>query len=286
MPRPTCILWALLAAAVLPGALPCYIQGVDSGVCKQPADFAASMPFCANVVRYPACVPKEYAWFPNHTLAKKDGWARKTFTDVIRRRIQIESKNLPEDLSEFNRTVLGRRPGEERLNQRTAHVPTPFSPLRADPYWEGGDENMVERFTDNADCQAAYKNFLCFMNFPRCDEAGQSLILCRSVCLNFFRACKYASFLNRCYNPEYYGAQEPEPEDLTDALGLPIYMRAHLPGQPFRDMLVDEESEEVLVVCTPSIQGGAMATAGWSARAAGIVLAAAVVAAVGRADRE
>jgi hypothetical protein len=95
------------------------------------------------------------------------------------------------------------------------------------------------------------------MNFPRCDEAGSSLILCRSVCENFFRACGYASYLVRCYDPEFYGAKEAEPETLTDELGLPIYMRAQLPGQPFRDLLVDEASQQVLVVCTPSIMGGA-----------------------------
>ncbi len=137
----------------------------------------------------------------------------------------------------------------------TLFVHTLLSFFFSDQYWEGGDENTVARFTDNADCQQAYKNFLCFMNFPRCDDTGQSLILCRSVCENFFRACKYESFLNRCYNPEFYGSTYPEPETITDELGLPIYMRAHLPGQPFRDILIDEESEEMKIVCTPSIPG-------------------------------
>ena len=133
--------------------------------------------------------------------------------------------------------------------------------LCIDIYWEGGDDNTIERFTDNADCQNAYKNFLCYMNFPRCNDAGESLMLCRSVCENFFQACKYESFLNRCYNPEYYGATDPEPETITDELGLPIYMRAHLPGQPFRDILIDEESKDMLVVCTPSIPGSAPVSA-------------------------
>lgn len=135
--------------------------------------------------------------------------------------------------------------------------------LFLDMYWEGGDDNTIERFTDNNDCQNAYKSFLCYMNFPRCNDAGDSLMLCRSVCENFFRACKYESFLNRCYNPEYYGAVDPEPETITDELGLPIYMRAHLPGQPFRDILIDEESENMLIVCTPSVPGTGTVSTRW-----------------------
>ncbi len=152
-------------------------------------------------------------------------------------------------------------------------------------FWEGGDEDTVERFTDNADCQAAYKAFLCYMNFPRCDESGASLILCRSVCENFFRACRYASFLVRCYDPEYFGSKEPEPETITDELGLPIYMRAHLPGQPFRDPLVDDRTdpETTLVVCTPSIPGGARAGAGVAAAAVVVAAAATAVAAAAAA---
>lgn len=41
------------------------------------------------------------------------------------------------------------------------------------------------------DCVNAYYNFICYMNFPRCDGAGNSLGVCTSVCENFFRACKY-----------------------------------------------------------------------------------------------
>ena len=29
------------------------------------------------------------------------------------------------------------------------------------------------------------------MNFPRCDDEGKSLMMCRSACENFFKACEY-----------------------------------------------------------------------------------------------
>ena len=57
------------------------------------------------------------------------------------------------------------------------------------------------------DCAKAYKNFFCYANFPRyaakresfnvryrCDEEGNSLNLCRSVCVSLF----VTSFLVAC----------------------------------------------------------------------------------------
>ena len=113
-----------------------------------------------------------------------------------------------------------------------------------------------------------------------------SLLMCRSVCENFFRACKYADFLVRCYDPEFYGAKEAEPETLTDELGLPIYMRAQLPGQPFRDLLVDTATQQALVVCTPSIMGGAPHGAAVGAVPLALAVAGLVAAAAAALRRE
>ncbi|CEM00661.1 unnamed protein product [Vitrella brassicaformis CCMP3155] len=44
--------------------------------------------------------------------------------------------------------------------------------------------------TQNEDCQNAYKNFLCWFNFPRCSANNESLPLCRPSCTNYFEACK------------------------------------------------------------------------------------------------
>ena len=55
---------------------------------------------------------------------------------------------------------------------------------------EWGDVGtVVPRFSENADCQDAYRNYMCWMNFPRCDDAGRSLIMCRSACENYFKSC-------------------------------------------------------------------------------------------------
>ena len=53
---------------------------------------------------------------------------------------------------------------------------------------ERGD--VMKRFSGNADCQNAYKNYFCWLNFPRCNADGESLIMCRSVCNNYFKSCK------------------------------------------------------------------------------------------------
>jgi hypothetical protein len=49
---------------------------------------------------------------------------------------------------------------------------------------------VKKRFSGNADCQNAYKNYLCWLNFPRCNDESESLIMCRSVCENYFKSCK------------------------------------------------------------------------------------------------
>ncbi len=165
------------------------------------------------------------------------------------------------------------------LTLTSSHTLTPA----AEP-WEGGDGNTAVRFTGNPDCAAAYRNFLCYMNFPRCDDTGRSLALCRSVCENLVTACKYGSSMSRCYNPEFYGAKDAEPDTLTDAAGLPIYLRAHFPGQPFTDNLqADDDAGTELVVCTPSIKGAAPPGAALAAWAVALALAAVVGAAGGRA---
>ena len=53
------------------------------------------------------------------------------------------------------------------------------------------------------DCQNAFRAFFCWSNFPRCNAEGMSLILCGSVCENFFKACRYAKDLWRCGPTEY-----------------------------------------------------------------------------------
>lgn len=119
------------------------------------------------------------------------------------------------------------------------HAPCPFhAPVTAGMYsFVSGA--VEKRFDGNPDCVNAYKNFLCFLNFPRCDKQRDSLLLCTSVCENLFRSCNYPRALWRCYEPRYYGAEMAEGTDGDQEMdddGLPIYLRALLPGLPFKSM--------------------------------------------------
>jgi hypothetical protein len=84
-------LLVLVAATSPVGCSSCVIQGVDSGVCRSPADFAADMPFCAPFVRYSACVPREVPWLSNFTVTSKDQWAQTTYEGVLATRLAAES---------------------------------------------------------------------------------------------------------------------------------------------------------------------------------------------------
>ena len=57
---------------------------------------------------------------------------------------------------------------------------------------------------DSGDCVRAFKNYFCWMNFPRCDQEGKSLVMCRSACENLHIACNYEQDLWRCGDPEYF----------------------------------------------------------------------------------
>jgi hypothetical protein len=114
------LLLVVVAALLSPGVVGCFLQGVDSGVCKAAADTRTEMPFCGPVVTYTACVPKEYAYFPNHTLAKKDSWARKTYQSVMKRRMDIETGVFPVDIGEGAGRGRGRGSASATQDERGA----------------------------------------------------------------------------------------------------------------------------------------------------------------------
>ena len=271
----------LLAAALAPrAARACYLQGVDTGECVAGNAFAAAAPFCADTVGggadYRVCVPRQYDFFPNLTTTHKDAWVASTVAYVMARRAAIEQTGQP--------------PSGDT------------APLRG---WEGGMLPQSQwHYVGNGDCARAYKNFICYMNFPRCDATGESLVLCRSVCENFFASCRIADFLNRCYNPQYYGAKDKEADTNVDSNGLPIYSRYFLPGMPFRDIeyasaipllggnkdtstppkpLFWQELTPLVTVCTPSLPGAAGAARAPAAAALLLALAAVVATAAAAA---
>ncbi len=141
------------------------------------------------------------------------------------------------------------------------------------PY-EGTEGSLLVHFLKNSACQEAYKSYFCYLNFPRCDEAQNSLLLCRSACDNFFQACRYpkADALGnmsmgmwRCGEAQYSGGYIAEVAQQLDAKGSPIYKRAPFPGLPF--------ASNAPGACTPGVPGAA----GSAALAAGALAAAAAL---------
>lgn len=201
----------------------CYIQGFDSGECTNPDDFSVTMPFCQSVVQYRACVPRYQSLWFNHSTLTKDTWIEALYNQTITQRLAHE-KNL---------SLV-----DNQVNE-----------------W-GEDTEIVPRFLDNPDCVNAFKNYFCWMNFPRCDSEGQSLLMCRSVCENFFIACQHPEALKRCGEPKYVNGYEAEVSTTIIDEQL-AYLRYPFPGSPFRDNKFLPDTTIPIVVCTPSIENAA-----------------------------
>jgi hypothetical protein len=139
------LLRALLLLCVASRAsLGCVLAGTDSGTCA--ANIQEHAPFCASSVRYPACVPRELPWLPNLTIASKDAWVGASVAALVAQREAIERGALV--------------PNDPSLSSFVA----PGSSVAA---------RFTARGASGSDCVAAYRNFACFMAFPRCDAAGR-----------------------------------------------------------------------------------------------------------------
>lgn len=244
-PRSSVFVAAAAAAAivfkVIRVASGCYIHGADIGYCEPTlytdSDFReANTPFCSSFIKYSACVPKydplspsrdfpDGRWF-NNTMTAKDSWVQQYFETVVAYRLQIE--------------------GEKDLQKQGI-----------DEY--GNKGSPVPRFTDNRNCEKAYKAYMCYINFPRCDDGGNSLVTCRSACENMMVACENQKDLWRCGDSKYFNGYEAEEPEI-DGNGDPVYMRDFFPGQPFEDVSFTRGKADI--VCTPSIKGGAQSRLG------------------------
>lgn len=217
----------------VPPAHPCFLWGTDSGECTLLTYDAVwrreNMPFCFDAVSYPACVPRyqtvppnrdfpEGRWF-NHTVFRKDAWVRDQTIAKISQRIGFEK----------NRTM--RNTGRN----------------------EFGDVGLTKlRFSKSDDCYNAYKNYFCWINFPRCDfQTDITLSTCRSACENYFKACNYENDLWRCGPSELFNGYAPEQPSSNQS-----YLRDYFPGQPFVGNKFRLNGEEI-AVCTPAITGSA-----------------------------
>lgn len=73
-------------------------------------------------------------------------------------------------------------------------------------------------YMSNPDCVASLRNVLCWHNFPKCDDANQSLPLCRSSCEQYYSNCRYEENLLDACSPEavkkdgLFKSQSPGPD--------------------------------------------------------------------------
>lgn len=153
----------------------------------------------------------------NHTVSKKDGWISSSWTEHVRLQIGYENNST---LAALNQDING-------------HI-----------------GQIVKRFEGNYDCQNAFKNMFCYINFPRCDPTKDlSYPTCRSVCENFFTACKYPKDLRRCGPTKYFNGYFAE-KSISG-----IYFREYFPGQPWRTNKYTLTKDE-RPICTPATTGG------------------------------
>lgn len=237
----------LLALMLFGPVLSCRLHGTESGICVNPDDlkwgpFASEMPFCGGPdaegkpppVTYRACLPLKSALFPlSHTVRQKDKWVEEFYDRIVKERSELEQDGALED-AEINEL--------------------------------GESGSPAYRFTDHKgrnDCKNAFKNFFCWMNFPRCDEEDHTLMMCRSACENLHKSCGYDKDMYRCGDPEYlYGYSGEAPWAETEN-GKEVFFRYPYPGAPFRDNQF--EGGEPVISCTPSLKNAAGAHPGGAA---------------------
>ena len=216
----------IAAASTVSG---CMIQNTDSGVCSYKylttsqatleeieaakERWQLDMPFCGRYVSsYAPCVPAS-----SSTSSSVPEWlfsSDSTNQDLN----AIQEKDRWVELQTVQ-TI------EERIEQERL--------LGKNHY----------RYYGNKDCQDAYAAYVCWLNFPRCDEFQESLPICQSACENMFRVCGFEKDLWRC------------DEDVIDG-NDEWSLRSFFPGQPFRKNEFERGGVPV-AVCTPSIRGSA-----------------------------
>ena len=210
--------------------------------------------YCGDVVIYDrVCIPRINPTFSEHTYIEKDKWIRNVTESIIWERKSIEMNESRIDADE-----------DEYGNQLDGDIQVRF--FNGDYEDENATEFLKDegKGSDLSDCEKAYRRYMCYINFPRCDAEGKSLLMCRSVCENYFRACGYDKDMWRCGEYRLFGAEEAESPIQNKSTGkYDIYFNGQFPGQPFRDIEWEEAPDHErgrvpLPVCTPSIDGGAM----------------------------
>ena len=245
----------------------CYIQGHDSGRCvdKERLD----LKFCRDIVQYTACVPTLPSSlekiYPTHDMFTKDAWVENLVNRVVQERKRHEMNQTLKELGEneygpkYNDDGSLTERGGDKVERRfwNGNYQDPDGIMFADK--RGGQ--------DITDCEKAYKHYMCYLNFPRCDDEGKSLVLCRSVCENYANACHIHESLSRCGPNEFLGSYDGAEVPILneESKEFSLFIRGVWPGWPFRDYmergLVTQSDgtvvleEEPVIRCTPSIKG-------------------------------
>jgi hypothetical protein len=111
---------------------------------------------------------------------------------------------------------------------------------------------LPQNFKSDA-CEAALSRFMCWMNFPRCDEFDESLPMCTSTCENLFRVCgSYSASHQWCGSMDVDVGWERRVH-LND--NNTLITSNYFPGQPFKKNEFLPNSDVPKAVCTPSIKG-------------------------------
>jgi hypothetical protein len=246
----------------------CYIAGTDSGTCYTVFETNAGVQtnvfdegcnptvdgkatgqcslFCGDILSEMGsiCVPRLDPTFANHTYQSKDAWVKDMFYRIVEERKALEMNETLKDLQ------VDEYGNEGEVVQR---------------FWNGDveDPNGIKFIakdggTEITDCEKSFRRYMCYLNFPRCDDEKNSLIMCRSVCENYMRACQIPQWLHRCGEAKYMYDSAPEkPNQNPETLEFDMYYRAPFPGAPFRDYEEDDSVDPVRVIprCTPSVKG-------------------------------
>jgi len=172
-------------------------------------------------VSLPADANYPFGRYSNHTVSAKDDWVRDNTNRIIQEQIALETAPITAS-SPLNEISLGADGG---LHKSKAEI-------------------KARRFYQNPDCQDAFKRYMCWINFPRCDDVFEdtSLPICQSACENFFRTCGYPYEMHVC------------PLDTESTSSKPLF-----PGAPFhKNEYIPRTEADPRVVCTPSIKGAAI----------------------------
>lgn len=121
------------------------------------------------------------------------------------------------------------------------------------PIIQAGESSatLLQNFKSDA-CEAALSRYICWVNFPRCDEFDESLPMCMSACENFFRVCGYSASCHMCGSMEADIGWERHVH--LNGNETPITTN-YFPGQPFKKNEFLPNSDVPKAVCTPSIKG-------------------------------